>query len=259
MEKIRALIVDDEPIAREGLRTLLAAERDIEIISVSRNGREAIQAIREQKPDLVFLDVQMPKMNGLTVIEQIGVQQMPAVVFVTAYDKYALQAFEINALDYLLKPFDEERLQKTLQRVRKHFQHQSLDHLQTRLTALMNQLSEKEKKRPERFVVKSGGRIFFVNADEIDWIEAAGNYVQLHVGSQSHLLRQTMDGMEAELDPEKFLRIRRSIIVNMACIKELQSLSKGEYLIVLHNGAKLNSSRRYRCKLDFILNSAPRA
>ncbi len=259
MAKIRVLIVDDEPIAREGLRTLLTPERDLEIIGESRNGREAIQVIREQKPDLVFLDVQMPKMNGFAVIEQIGVAQMPAVVFVTAYDKYALQAFEINALDYLLKPFDEERLQKTLQRVRKHFQRENLDHLQERLAALLQQISAKEKKRPERFVVKSAGRIFFVNVDEIDWIEAAGNYVQLHVGPQSHLLRQTMDGMEAELDPEKFLRIRRSIIVNMACIKELQPLSKGEYLIILHNGAKLSSSRRYRSKLDIILNKISHA
>lgn len=257
MEKVRVLIVDDEPIARGGLRTLLAAERDFEIIGESRNGREAIQAIREQKPDLVFLDVQMPKMNGFTVIEQIGVEQMPAVIFVTAYDKYALQAFEINALDYLLKPFDEERLQKTLQRVRKHFLRENLDHLQERLATLLNQLSQKGKKRPDRLVVKSAGRIFFINVDEIDWIEAAGNYVQLHIGPQSHLLRQTMDGMEAELDPEKFLRIRRSAIVNIACVKELQVFSKGEYLIMLHNGAKLNSSRRYRSKLDFILNKVP--
>ncbi|MGH7456621.1 MAG: LytR/AlgR family response regulator transcription factor, partial [bacterium] len=255
MEKIRVLIVDDEPIAREGLRTLLSAERNVEIIGECRNGREAVQAIRVQAPDLVFLDVQMPKMNGLEVIEQIGVVQMPAVVFVTAYDQYALQAFEINAMDYLLKPFDEERFQKTLQRAGKHFQQQNAQNLQQRLAAVLDHFGNDQPKRPKRFVVKSAGRIFFVNVDEIDWIAAAGNYVQLHVGPQSHLLRQTMDAIEAMLDAEKFLRIRRSAIVHVERIKELKPLSKGEYQIILRDGTQLASSRRYRAKLDVILNA----
>ncbi len=255
MEKIRAIIVDDEPIAREGLRTLLTAERHVEIVGECRNGREAVQAIREQAPDLVFLDVQMPKMSGFEVIEQVGVAQMPAVVFVTAYDQYALQAFEINAMDYLLKPFDEERFQKTLQRARKHFQQQNTHDLQQRLAAVLEHLDNDQPKRPKRFVIKSAGRIFFVNVDEIDWIAAAGNYVQLHVGPQSHLLRQTMDALEAMLDAEKFLRIRRSAIVHVERIKELMPLSKGEYQIVLRDGTQLASSRRYRAKLDIILNA----
>ncbi|MGH7599175.1 MAG: LytR/AlgR family response regulator transcription factor [bacterium] len=255
MEKIRVLIVDDEPIAREGLRTLLSAEGNVEIIGECRNGREAVQAIRVQAPDLVFLDVQMPKMNGLEVIEQIGVAQMPAVVFVTAYDQYALQAFEINAMDYLLKPFDEERFQKTLQRARKHFQQQNAQNLQERLAAVLDHFGNDQPKRPKRFVVKSAGRIFFVNVDEIDWIAAAGNYVQLHVGPQSHLLRQTMDAIEAMLDAEKFLRIRRSAIIHVERIKELKPLSKGEYQIILRDGTQLASSRRYRAKLDIILNT----
>jgi two-component system LytT family response regulator len=252
MYKIRVLIVDDEPIAREGLRALLEGERDVEIVGECKNGREAIKATREQAPDLVFLDVQMPKINGFEVIEQIGAAQMPAIVFVTAYDQYALQAFEINAMDYLLKPFDEERFQKTLERARRYFQDDNLSDIRQRLNVLLSQFNHDHQKRTKRLVIKSSGRVFFVNVDEIDWIEAAGNYVQLHAGKQVHLLRQTMDGIEATLDPEKFVRIRRSAIVNLERLKELQTLSKGEYLLTLCDGTQLASGRRYRKNLDVI-------
>jgi two-component system LytT family response regulator len=193
--------------------------------------------------------------RGVLIYLAIGVAAMPAVVFVTAYDQYALQAFEINAMDYLLKPFDEERFQKTLQRARKHFQQQNTHDLQQRLAAVLEHLDNDQPKHPKRFVIKSAGRIFFVNVDEIDWIAAAGNYVELHVGPQSHLLRQTMDALEAMLDAKKFLRIRRSAIVHVERIKELKPLSKGEYQIVLRDGTRLASSRRYRVKLDIILNA----
>lgn len=256
MEKMRALIVDDEPIAREGLRTLLAAESDIEVIGECRNGREAIKAIREQAPDLVFLDVQMPRLGGFEVITEIGAAQMPAVVFVTAYDQYAIKAFEIDALDYLLKPFDEERFQKTMARVKRHFQGGSVHELNERLTALLKRLDNIEPKHLERVVIKSAGRIFFVDVEEIDWIEAAGNYVRLHVGDKSHLLRETMDALAAKLPADQFLRIRRSVIVNAARVKELQPLFKGEYQITLHDGTQLTSSRRYRTQLSPLLGES---
>src|SRR5262245_58879150 len=185
MEKIRALIVDDEPIARSGLRTLLASETDIEVVGECRNGREAIKAIRERAPDLVFLDVQMPKMSGFEVIAGLGAAKLPAVIFVTAYDQYAIRAFEIDALDYLLKPFDEERFQKTIERVKRHFQGGSVHELSERLAHLLARLDRAESKPLERIVIKSAGRVFFVEVEEIDWIEAAGNYVRLHTGNNA--------------------------------------------------------------------------
>jgi two-component system LytT family response regulator len=256
MERIRVLIVDDEPIARQGLRTLLAAETGIEIIGECRNGYEAVKAIREQSPNLVFLDVQMPKMSGFDVVAELGVANMPAVVFVTAYDQYAIKAFEIDAMDYLLKPFDEERFQKTVDRVRDHFRHGSFAELNKTLSTLMTRLDRVEPKHNERIVIKSGGRIFFVNVDEIDWIEAAGNYVRLHVGDKSHLLRETMDAMSAKLAADKFLRIRRSLIVNIGQIKTLEALFKGEYQIILQDGTQLRSSRRYRDQLNPLLGES---
>ncbi|HZS10544.1 MAG TPA: LytTR family DNA-binding domain-containing protein [Blastocatellia bacterium] len=257
MEKIRALIVDDEPIARAGLRTLLAAEPDFEVIGECRNGREAVKAIREQAPSLVFLDVQMPGMSGFDVLAEVGPASLPAVVFVTAYDQYAIKAFETGALDYLLKPFDEERFRKTVERVKRHFEAGDFHGLRERLSALLKRLdgevSRLEPKYPGRVVVKSAGRIFFVNVDEIDRIEAAGNYVKLHVADKAHLLRETMDAMEARLDPEKFVRIRRSVIVNVEYIRELRPLFKGEYVIILRDGTELTSSRRYRDHLSPLL------
>jgi two-component system LytT family response regulator len=253
MEKIRALIVDDEPIARQGLRTLLAAETAIEIIGECRNGREAVKAICEQSPDLVFLDVQMPKMSGFDVVAELGAANMPAVVFVTAYDQYAIKAFEIDAMDYLLKPFDQERFQKTIDRVKSHFRQGSFTELNKTLSTLLTRLDQGEQKPIERIVIKAGGRIFFVNVDEIDWIEAAGNYVQLHVKDKSHLLRETMDAIFAKLPADKFLRIRRSLIVNVGQIKELQPLFKSEYQVILKDGTQLRSSRRYREQLNPLL------
>jgi two-component system LytT family response regulator len=256
MERIRALIVDDEMIARQGLRTLLAADTGIEIIGECRNGREAVKAIREQSPDLVFLDVQMPQMSGFDVVAELGAANMPAIVFVTAYDQYAIKAFEIDAMDYLLKPFDEERLHKTIARVKNYFRHGSFAELNKTLSTLLTRFERAEPKHNERIVIKSGGRIFFVNADEIDWIEAAGNYVRLYVGEKSHLLRETMDAMSAKLDANRFVRIRRSLIVNVGQIKALQPLFKGEYQIILQDGTELRSSRRYRDQLNPLLGQS---
>ena len=249
MKKIRTLVVDDEPLARERLTSLLGLEHDIEMIGQCRDGEDAAQAITEQTPDLVFLDVQMPGLNGFEVIEAVGTEKMPLVIFVTAYDQHALKAFQVRALDYLLKPFDRERFQEALQRARTQIQRAETGDLGRRLLALVKDL-RRDQPKTDRLVVKSGGRLFFLRTDEIDWIEAAGNYVRLHVGTTSHLLRETMNAIEARLDPEKFFRIHRSRIVNMERIQEMQPWLNGEYAVLLRTGTRLTLSRGYREKLQ---------
>jgi two-component system LytT family response regulator len=249
MKKIRTLIVDDEPLARERLATLLSAEQDIEVIGQCRDGEEAITAIQDHTPDLVVLDVQMPQMNGFDVIEAVGSDRMPLVIFVTAYDQHALRAFQVRALDYILKPFDRERFSEALQRARKQVEREESGDLGRRLLALVKDL-RKDQPKTDRLVVKSGGRLFFLRMDEIDWIEAAGNYVRLHVGNTSHLLRETMNAIEGRLDPEKFFRIHRSRIVNMERIQEMQPWLNGEYAVLLRTGTRLTLSRGYREKLQ---------
>ena len=249
MKKIRTLVVDDEPLARERLTSLLSAEADMEVVGQCRDGEEAVKAIIEQSPDLVFLDVQMPAMNGFEVIEQVGSERMPLVIFVTAYDQHALKAFQVRALDYVLKPFDRERFQEATQRARAHIQRDETGDLGRRLLALVKDL-RRDQPKTERLVVKSGGRLFFLRTDEIDWIEAAGNYVRLHVGNTSHLLRETMNAIEGRLDAEKFFRIHRSRIVNMERIQEMQPWLNGEYAVVLRTGTRLTLSRGYREKLQ---------
>src|SRR6476660_1224921 len=249
MKKIRTLIVDDEPLARERLAGLLSNEADMEVVAQCRDGEEAVTAIVDYTPDLVFLDVQMPQMDGFEVIEAVGPERMPLVIFVTAYDQHALRAFQVRALDYLLKPFDRERFAGALQRARKQIEREETGDLGRRLLALVKDL-RKDQPRAERLVVKSGGRLFFLRADEIDWVEAAGNYVRLHVGTTSHLLRETMNAIEGRLDPEKFFRIHRSRIVNMERIQELQPWLNGEYDVVLRTGTRLTLSRGYREKLQ---------
>ena len=249
MKKIRTLIVDDEPLARERLASLLSAEQDIELVGQCRDGEEAVAAIHDHSPALVFLDVQMPQMNGFEVIEAVGTDQMPLVVFVTAYDQHALKAFQVRALDYLLKPFDRERFAEALQRARAQIEREETGDLGRRLMALVKDL-RRDQPRAERLVVKSGGRLFFLRADEIDWVEAAGNYVRLHVGSTAHLLRETMNAIEGRLDSEKFFRIHRSRIVNVERIQELQPWLNGEYAVLLRTGTRLTLSRGYREKLQ---------
>jgi two-component system, LytTR family, response regulator len=249
MRKLTTLVVDDEPLARERLMGLLSAEADVEVLGECRDGEEAVSAIHERHPDLVLLDVEMPRMNGFQVIDTIGPDRMPMVIFVTAYDQHAIHAFEVRALDYLLKPFDRERFTDALQRARTQIESQTNGDLGRRLIALMKDL-KRDPPKTDRLVVKSGGRLFFLRADEIDWIEAAGNYVRLHVGGQSHLLRETMNAIEARLDPERFFRIHRSRIVNVERIQEMQPWLNGEYSIVLRSGVRLTLSRGYRERLQ---------
>lgn len=252
MEKIRTVIVDDEPLARRGIRAQLKNEKDIEIISECRNGLEAVKALESQAPDLVFLDVQMPELDGFDVVDAIGVDRMPAVIFVTAYDRYALRAFDVHALDYLLKPFDDERFATAVQRARRQIKQKNLDDLSRRLQGLLDDL-QTGRKYVERLVVKSAGRIFFLSVGEIDWIEAADNYVRLHTGRESHLLRETMNSLEKKLDPDQFLRVHRSRIVNARKIKELQPLFRGEYDIMLRDGTRVESGRGYRDRIQKLL------
>ena len=246
---IRALIVDDEPLARQRLRRLLQDEPDVEIVGECADGGEAVAAIRADKPDLVFLDVQMPVLDGFGVLEAIGLEYLPAIVFVTAYDRYALRAFEYNALDYLLKPFDRDRFRKALERARAHLGRAPDSEEAQQLLGAVDEFKS-QGKGLERLIIKSAGRVFFLRAEEIDWIEAAGNYVRLHVGKETHLLRDTMSSLEARLDPKRFLRIHRSTMVNIERIQEMQPLFHGDYVVILRDGTQLNLSRGYRQRLQ---------
>jgi two-component system, LytTR family, response regulator len=258
---IRVLIVDDEPIARRGIAALLADDSEIEVVGQAGDGRAAVEAIRSLEPDLVFLDVQMPELDGFDVVDAVGMDAVGAIVFVTAYDEYALRAFEVSAVDYLLKPFDRERFRAALERAKKTLRSRSTDELQDRVDALLRLLEAApvpatgERKPGQRIVVKDAGRVMFVRPSEIDWVDAAGNYVRLHCGKELHLLRETMSGMEARLDAEKFIRISRSIIVNLDRLKEIQPLFNGSYLFVMQDGSKVESSRRYRQKLAALFES----
>ena len=230
--KIRTLIVDDEPLARSSLSLLLRRDSEIEIIGESGSGSEALSRIRALKPDLVFLDVQMPECDGFDVLEMLGKDLPPAVIFVTAYDQYALRAFEAGALDYLLKPFDNARFDRALDRAKQRLLHR-----------------DDSPRNLERVVIKSTGQVVFVKISEIDWIEAADYYACLHVGPRTHLLRRSMAELEQELDPAIFCRIHRSTIVNLDCVRGLKLTEDGEYKVLLDNGVQLRMSRRYSKEL----------
>ncbi|MCA1616610.1 MAG: LytTR family DNA-binding domain-containing protein [Acidobacteria bacterium] len=258
MDKIRVLIVDDEPIARTGIRRELERDPDTEVVGECTNGRDAVSFIRERAPDLVFLDLQMPELDGFGVVEQVGVERMPVVVFVTAFDEFALKAFELHALDYVLKPFNGERFRKALRRAKTQARRAGAAELSGRLLSLIRDAGRAQEQGLylERVVVKTGGRIFLLSVAEIDWIEAADNYVRLHAGRESHLVQGALGRLESRLDPKLFLRVHRSAIVNVTRIKELQPLFHGEYAIRLTGGKEITSSRGYRDKLQRLLENA---
>ena len=243
--------MDDEPLARERIRQLLHKEPDIEILGECADGRDAVAAIGKYKPDLVFLDVQMPELDGFGVLDQLERRVMPAIVFVTAYDQFALRAFEVHALDYLLKPFDSGRFKKALERARERIQRLPADDLSRRISELLADLKPAPKQN--RLAIKSGGKVLVLKIDDIDWVEAADNYVNLHIGNESHLHRETMAALEARFPAEKFMRISRSTMVNIERIKELQPMFHGEYSVILRNGTRLTLSRGYREKLNQLL------
>lgn len=262
---IRVLVVDDEPLARSGVRELLERDPELDVIGEAASGEEAVTAIAELAPDLVMLDVQMPGLTGFDVIRQIGPGSMPAVVFVTAYDQFAVRAFEVNAVDYLLKPFDDERFAQTLARAKKVVRQSHAGELSRRLVELLDSTAPSAPQRAaatserqsgqfaDRLVVKSGGRVVFLRMEELDWIEAADYYVKLHASGKTHLLRETMTSLEQRLDPRRFFRVHRSAIVNLDRIRELQPYFRGEHVLILQDGTKLKLSRARRERLEAVL------
>jgi len=239
------LIVDDQALVRAGFRMILEAEQDIEVVGEYSDGTEAVSAIRDASPDLLFLDIQMAGMTGFELADALGPDRMPAVVFVTAYDEYALRAFEIHALDYLLKPFSAERFRSALNHAREHLVNRGAAGGEARPATSGFPPGASHPPR-ERLVIRSSGRIYFIPIADIDWCEAAGNYVRLHVGSQAHFVRQTMSHLEAELGSPRFARIHRCTIVNINRIEELRSSFNGEYIVILKGGTRLTLSRGYR-------------
>lgn len=263
MDIIRALIVDDERLARETLRLLLGEKDQIDIVGECKNGIEAVDAIQNLAPDLVFLDIQMPEMNGFEVIKSVGPEKMPVVIFVTAYDQYALRAFEARALDYLLKPFDDERFEQALARAVERIHERQVGELSTKLVDLISNKAEtgsaqKEKDSSateylERIMIKERGSLYFIKVDEIEWIEAAGDYVSIHAAQKTHLLRETMSGLMKKLNPRQFVRVHRSSIVKVDSIKELKPYFHGDYIILLKNGKELKLSRRYWDQVEKVI------
>ncbi len=244
-DPLRVLLVDDEPLARAKLRRLLTDEPDLEIAGEAASAAEAREIILAERPDLIFLDIQMPGEDGFALLESLPADALPAVVFVTAFDQHALRAFEVNALDYLLKPFDRERLQVALERAREALARRDASPLDEQLKLMLQELRG-DQPYLNRFVIRSVGRIVFVVARDVDWIEASGNYVRLHIGKESHLLRETMSSLETRLDPRVFARIHRSTIVNIERIRELHHIFHGDYSVLLRDGTRLTLSRGYR-------------
>jgi two-component system, LytTR family, response regulator len=257
---MRVLIVDDEPLARSRLRRLVEARPDLALVGESPDGERAVEDIRNLRPDLVLLDIEMPERNGFEVIEEIGPENMPAVIFITAFDDYAIQAFEVHALDYLMKPFDDERFVRAVARARERLRHDRTGRIGDRLAMMLSEMGSVEMEEPpdgrkhlERVTIRSAGRVQFVRVQEIDWIEGSGVYVKLHTAAKSYLLRETLNNLEAQLDPTSFVRIHRSTIVNVERIVELRPHLHGEYYVFLQDGTELKLSRRYRSGLSQLL------
>jgi two-component system LytT family response regulator len=250
--KIKALIADDELLARKFIRRMLKDDHEVEIVAECNDGKSTLDMIEKHHPDVVFLDVQMPEMDGFAVLQAIGCERWPEIVFTTAYEQYAIRAFELHALDYLLKPFDQARFRDALSHVKKQLSSRHSDSTRQQISALL----ENMKIRPEyleRLIIKADGRISFLNTRDIDWIEADDKYVHLHTSKTARMVRQTLSAMESQLDPRKFLRVHRSAIVNIDRIKELHPLFNGEHSIVLEDSTRLTLSRNYKDKLFRVL------
>ena len=261
-EKIKVMLVDDEPLALRGLKLRLAEFPEIDIVGEAANGREAVKSIKTLSPDLVFLDIQMPGLDGFGVVRALIGAPAPLIVFVTAYDKYAIDAFEANALDYLVKPVEEERLKDAVHRARAALKSRAAATRESRLVELLASLSSDERDRikellaeptwsekeryPERLSFKDGSKVVVLGADEVDWIDAAGDYMCIHAAGKTHIIRETMKTLEARLDPTRFQRVHRSAIVNVRKVKELHPHSNGEYFLILEGGAELKLSRSYK-------------
>jgi two-component system LytT family response regulator len=244
---LRVLIVDDEPLARRGVSLRLRQFADIEIVGECGDGKTAVETILKLSPDLVFLDIEMPVMNGFDVLEALPVEQVPAIIFLTAYEQHAVRAFEVHALDYLLKPVDDERLAASIRSAQRSLDSATQMQIAARIRGM---LGERPKQYASHFAIRTGSRIQIVLVEDTDWIGAAGDYTELHVSGRSHLLREAMNSLEKKLDPSKFLRIHRSRIVQVRCITELRSIDNGEYTVKLSDGSEHRSSRTYAKRLD---------
>jgi two-component system LytT family response regulator len=253
MNTLKAWIVEDERLAANALHRLLLNDPQVHVVGIAADGKTAVSKIQTLKPDIVFLDIEIPEMNGFDVIEEVGVDNMPIVIFVTAYDRYTLKAFEVHALDYLLKPFEEGRLTAALSRAKRELDFRK-SYQRSQLTGLMDSMAE--RRGLKRFPIKSGGRTVFIHLDEIDYLEAAGNYVRLHTGGTEYLTRDTMSSFESKLSESDFVRIHRSVIVNRKRIKELRPWFTGEYVVILTTGKELTLSRGYRDRLPLLLAPA---
>lgn len=241
-QALRIILIDDEPLARQKLRHFIKKEEGIEIVDECMNGQEGIAAIRAKAPDLIFLDIQMPEMDGFEMLRALKDDELPGIIFVTAYDEFALKAFEVHALDYLLKPFDRDRFLQALTHARDRLKPPASDDVQTQLRSLLDVVTQSAHSA-DRLMIKSDGKVLFVKKDDIDWLEAAGNYIKLHCGADTHMLRETMNGILTQLDASKFLRIHRATIVNIERIKEMHPWFNGEYKIILTTNAQLVMSR----------------
>jgi two-component system LytT family response regulator len=252
---IRAIIADDERLAREKLRILLGSEPEVQVVAECPNGRQTVSAIRSFQPDMLLLDIQMPDLDGFEVLNEISSDEMPQVIFTSAYDQYAIRAFEAHALDYLLKPFDRDRLHAAIERASVEIRKSQDQDLTNRVLALLSTVRS-GKRLPqfdERVTIRTNGRVVFLNLEEIHWIEAAANYVRLNTGKDSYLFRETISRISERLNPSQFVRIHRSMIVNVAGIKELIPVNSGEYVVVLHSGKELSCSRGYRSNLQDLM------
>lgn len=252
MHSIRTVIIDDERLARQRIRRMLLELPGFDVAAEFERSEEGLVYLETNETDLLFLDVQMPGMDGFALLEALTPERTPLVIFVTAYDEYALRAFEVHAFDYLLKPFDQARFEKTIERARKQLT--SEERNSEKLLTLLNEFRQRNQE-PARFAIKTPGRLFFVRQEDIDWMEAADNYVNLHVGADTHLIRETMNALEQRLDSHRFLRIHRSTIVNADRIKELRPWFHGEYVVLLKDGTELTLSRTYREKILNLLGS----
>ncbi|CAN5743148.1 LytTR family DNA-binding domain-containing protein [soil metagenome] len=246
---IRILIADDEPPARRRIRALLEQQLDVQVVGEARSGREAIAAIAELRPELVFLDVQMPEGDGFEVVRTVGVDRMPVVVFATAYNEHALRAFDAHALDYLVKPYDRERFDAALQRARLQLRRASDSGVDARLLSLVRQWDDRSRYLT-RLTVRVGSRIRLLDVGEVDYFESETNYVRVHLGNHSHLVRDTLTALEGRLDPARFVRVHRSLIVNLGRIQEVESLFAGEYILFLRDGKRLTTGRTYRASIQ---------
>lgn len=244
---LRVIVADDEPIGRQRLVRLLQAEAEAEVVATCADGEEAVLAIREHSPDLVLLDIQMPRLDGFEVVAALGEAHQTAVIFVTAHDQYAVRAFEVHAFDYLLKPVDSDRLRQAMERAVSNASRAPRGSATGRVLALLEELNARERSRGrDRVVVRSPERAIFLRTETIDWIEAAGKFVHLHVGRTIHALRESMAELEQELDSARFLRISRSVIVNLDRIQEVQPWFQGDYVLILTDGTRITSTRGYR-------------